>query len=92
MSNCKYDFGVFHNECEATNIVGVVELFKDKEDFLKACYANYADIIKDKTFTVDDVKEGQIRYLPRGMDGNGSGYYLVSGRMKGSSDVYYIDL
>ncbi len=92
MSNCKYDFGVFHNECEATNIVGVAELFKNKENFLKACYANYADVIRDKTFTVDDVKEGQIRYLPRGMDGNGSGYYLVSGRMKGSSDVYYIDL
>ncbi len=92
MSNCKYDFGVFHNECEATNIVGVVELFKNKESFLKACYANYEDVIKDKTFTVDDVREGQIRYLPRGMDGNESGYYLVSGRMKGSSDVYYIDL
>ncbi|HAK41822.1 MAG TPA: hypothetical protein DCM59_02660 [Clostridium sp.] len=93
MSNCKFDFGTFQDECNcATNIVGRKNLFEDKEDFLYSCEADFDYVINEGEYTVDDVKEGQIRYLPRGCEGRKNGYYLVSGRMKGSTDVYYIDL
>ena len=92
-SKCQFDFGVFTEECGTpTNIVGLKSIFNDKKDFLMTCYRDCSDYINEGEFTEDDVKEGQIRYMPSGIEGSPNGYYLTNKYTNGCSKVYYIDL
>ena len=90
-SKCKFDFGTFSNERDLTNIVGRMDLFKYKEDFLDACNKEYEYEMEDTEYSSKDVKEGFIKYLPNGCGENGeAGYYLVK-QSKSATKVYYID-
>ena len=93
MCKNQFELELFQTDDDYTNIVGRIDLFTSKEDFLAKGLAEYRNTMDDCELTVDDVNEGYIRYLENGYDGiSESGYYLVDDCLKDSIKVYYIDL